>query len=86
MDGQTDLFIGNIVAAGTSITLTRANTVVFGELAWNPSDIAQASNRCHRIGTTKPVNCYYFTVEDSVDERIINTLVDKAKTFNKVLG
>lgn len=86
MDGETNLFIGNIIAAGTSITLTRASTVVFGELAWNPSDVAQASNRCHRIGTTKTVNCYYFTVQDSIDERIINTLVDKAKTFNKVLG
>lgn len=85
MGGATNLFIGNIVACGTSITLTKANTVVFAELAWNPSDVAQASNRCHRIGTTKTVNCYYFTVQDSVDERIVNTLVDKAKTFNKVL-
>ena len=82
---KTLLFLGNIVAAGIGVTLTRGNNVLFAELTWSPSEIDQAANRCHRIGTKGAVNCYYFTVQDSIDERVIDVVMRKVKTFNSVL-
>ncbi len=83
---ETLLFIGNIVAAGIGITLSRGNNILFAELSWNPSEVDQAAARCHRIGTKGSVNCYYFPVSGSIDERVIDNIMDKVRTFNKVIG
>lgn len=84
-NSKTNLFIGNIVAAGVGITLTRASTVVMAELDWSPANIDQAVSRCHRIGQKDTVNVYYFTVKDSIDNNMMNVIMDKVKTFEKVL-
>lgn len=83
--GETNLFIGNMAAAGVGITLTRASTVVLAELDWSPSVISQAVDRCHRIGQKDAVTVYYFVVNDSLEESIIETVMQKVEAFNKVL-
>lgn len=84
-EGHTNLFIGNMAAAGTGITLTKSHTVVLAELEWSPSIIAQAIDRLHRIGQKDCVDVYYFVVENSIDEHIINVVMDKVRNFSKVL-
>jgi len=84
-DGTTNLFIGQIIAAGTGITLTRSSTVVFAEMDWSPANVSQAVDRCHRIGTKHPVNIYYFSIPKSIDDRIINTVVEKTKVFDAMM-
>ncbi|GBP14151.1 hypothetical protein EVAR_69261_1 [Eumeta japonica] len=46
-------------ACNSGITLTAADLIIFAELTWNPSTLAQAESRAHRIGQTKPVTCRY---------------------------
>jgi hypothetical protein len=70
-DDSCRLFCGNIKAAGVGITLTASTIVVFVDLTWLPSDIAQAEDRCHRIGTTGTVNVYYLTDPDLITDCII---------------
>jgi SWI/SNF-related matrix-associated actin-dependent regulator 1 of chromatin subfamily A len=69
-DPNCCVFIGNIVAAGTSITLTESNNVLFVEKEWTPALNEQALARCHRIGQRHSVNVRSLVVKDSIDEKI----------------
>lgn len=84
-NGDTNCFIGQMQAAGLGLTLTRSSTCILAEEDWSPSDIVQAVNRLDRIGQKNQVNVYYFVVDGSIDERIIQVAMEKAATFSKVL-
>ncbi len=75
---EVRVFIGNIKAAGTAITLTASNQILFAELEWVPGHNNQASMRCSRIGQQKPVFVRFATLPDSVDEKITGVLRRKA--------
>eukprot|EP00878_Enallax_costatus_P041862 GHUV01048771.1.p1 GENE.GHUV01048771.1~~GHUV01048771.1.p1 ORF type:complete len:180 (+),score=71.42 GHUV01048771.1:271-810(+) len=75
----------NIKAAGVGLTLTRASTVVFAELAWTPSEVQQAEDRAHRIGQTNCVNVQLLLVKDSIDEIMWELLQNKLATTGQVL-
>lgn len=64
------VFIGQIVAAGTNITLTASHTVWIVEADTVPGNNAQAVMRCHRIGQTQPVTVTFFGLAGSYDERV----------------
>lgn len=83
-DPKCRVFIGNITAAGTGITLTSANEVVFLEQSWTPSDNAQAAMRCHRIGQTRPVRVRFISCAGSVDEDVSRTLIHKTRELAKI--
>lgn len=85
-NGKTKLFLGQIKAAGIGVTLTKASTVVFAELSFSPADISQCVDRCHRIGQVNAVMVYYFSVIDSLDEKIQDVLLRKSTDFKKVLA
>lgn len=83
-DPKCRVFIGNIVAAGTGITLTSAHEVAFMEADWVPANNAQAAMRCHRIGQTHPVRVRFFSCEGSVDEEVMHTLRRKTQELAKI--
>lgn len=78
------VFIGQIQAAGTGLTLTAAHTVVFAELDWVPGNVTQAEDRCHRIGQHDPVRVIHLVARESVDARMVRALVDKQSVIDKV--
>lgn len=78
------VFIGQIIAAGTGITLTAANEVVFLEADWVPANNAQAAMRCHRIGQTRPVRVRFFTAAGTVDEDVMKAVVNKTRMIAKI--
>ena len=84
-EGSARLFVGQITAAGTGITLTAARTVVFAELDWVPGNVIQAEDRCHRIGQQLPVRVIHLVAKDSVDARMVHALVEKQENFERVM-
>lgn len=85
-DPHTRVFNGQIIAAGTSITLTAAHTVVIVEPDWTPSNNYQAICRCHRIGQNQPVTAYYAVAAGTLDDRITNIIRRKAHDAKQFTG
>ncbi|KAL3709382.1 hypothetical protein TMatcc_003172 [Talaromyces marneffei ATCC 18224] len=73
---------------GEDITLTSAEVIVFMDFDWNPSIMAQAEARAHRIGQTKAVTvvklCTRGTVESQMLERLNNKLYLASKVVTDV--
>ena len=54
-----DIMLLSPKAGGVGITLTAANNVIHLTRWWNPAVEDQSTDRCYRIGQTRPVNVYY---------------------------
>lgn len=83
-DPQCRVFIGQVLSAGTAITLTSANQVGMVEWDWTPGNNAQAVMRCHRRGQKLPVFVRYFTLEDSVDQKIAKVYRRKSSELTQI--
>jgi len=85
-DPQIRLFIGQIQAAGTGLTLTASSNVVFVESSWVPGEIDQATDRCHRIGQKESVLVQFLVLADSLEEHQLRIVIDKKRTIKKIVG
>lgn len=79
-DPACRVFIGNVRAAGTGITLTAASDLDMFESDWSPAGNAQAIMRVHRISQTRNVMARFVTLANSIDE-VVNEVVER-KTRN----
>lgn len=84
-DPLTRIFIGQITAAGTSITLTAASDVLFVEASWVPAENVQAACRAHRIGQKDGVLARFLTLDGSLDMQIMNALAQKARAIAELI-
>lgn len=78
------VFIGNIHAAGTAITLTKSHHVTFVEQDWVPGNNAQAVMRCHRIGQDKPVSVRFIVLDGTLDAKIGFILKRKTEQLTQI--
>ena len=84
-DGSCRVFIGNIQAAGTNITLTSCHHMVFLEQSWVPGDNQQAVARCRRIGQKNSVFVRHAAIKDTVDQRVQSALASKSFDISQLL-
>jgi len=85
---QVRLAILSITAAGVGLTLTAASSVIFAELHWTPGVLAQAEDRCHRIGQTNAVNIMFCVCKDeeiSIDMTLWNMLGRKVNNLGRII-
>jgi len=80
------VFIGNIISAGAGITLTKGTVCIFNSLDWVPGNVMQAIYRCYRIGQDQKVFIYFNIFNNTVDERVWNTLFSKSDIIKEALG
>lgn len=78
----------SVTAAGVGLTLTAASSVIFTELHWTPGVLAQAEDRCHRIGQPNAVNIMYCACKDadlSVDMQLWKMLGRKVGNLGRII-
>lgn len=85
-DPNVRVFIGNIISAGSAITLTASDTTLFHDIDFVPSNHQQAEDRNFRIGQDKTVNVYYPIFAGTIEERIYEILQKKKEVISKVMG
>jgi SNF2 family DNA or RNA helicase len=75
----------SLKAAGTGITLHKADYVFLLDPWWNPAVEAQAVDRVHRIGQTNTVFVYRMVTAGTVEERIQALKAAKKDLFDRLV-
>jgi SWI/SNF-related matrix-associated actin-dependent regulator 1 of chromatin subfamily A len=86
---QTDkkyrLFFGNLIAAGTGITIAAAPVLLTIELDWVPGNHSQVEDRIHRIGQTRHTEMVYIVARNTIEERLCKIIQAKQAIISAVL-
>ena len=84
-DKKGRLFIGQITAAATGITLTAAHSLVFVEWGVTAASVRQASDRINRIGQEFKCQIYYLIAKNTIDEGPLRYLLKHDNDIASVL-
>jgi SNF2 family DNA or RNA helicase len=85
-DGGPPVMLVSLKAGGSGLNLTAADHVFLCDPWWNPAVEAQAADRTHRIGQTRPVFVYRLVAADTVEERILALQDSKRALMDAALG
>jgi len=84
-DGEDPVFLISLKAGGFGLNLTEADYCFLLDPWWNPATEAQAIDRTHRIGQTRPVMAYRMISRDTIEEKVAALARRKAALFNGVM-
>lgn len=84
--GEVPVFLISLKAGGSGLNLTTADTVIHYDPWWNPAAEAQASDRAHRIGQTKPVFIHKLICQCTIEERIVELQKTKSALIEGLLS
>ena len=79
------LFLVSLKAGGLGLNLTAAEYVFLLDPWWNPAVEAQAIDRAHRIGQTRPVFVYRLIARDTVEEKVLDLQSTKRALADAIL-
>jgi len=84
-DADCQLFLVSLKAGGLGLNLTAADYVFLLDPWWNPAAEAQAIDRTHRIGQTRPVFAYRLIARDTVEEKVLALQQTKRQLADAIL-
>ncbi|MES1244883.1 MAG: SNF2-related protein [Acidobacteriota bacterium] len=84
-DPSCTLFLISLKAGGLGLNLTAADYVYLLDPWWNPAVEAQAIDRAHRIGQTRPVFASRIVAKDTVEEKIVALQKSKRELADAIL-
>jgi hypothetical protein len=84
-DPDCKLFLISLKAGGLGLNLTAADYVYLLDPWWNPAVEAQAIDRTHRIGQTRPVFAYRLIARDTVEEKVLQLQEKKRALADAIL-
>ena len=79
------VFLLSLKAGGSGLNLTSASYVILYDPWWNPAAEAQAVDRAHRLGQTRPVMVYRLIASDTIEDKVRALQQRKARLFDAVL-
>jgi superfamily II DNA or RNA helicase len=85
-DDGAPLFLISLKAGGQGLNLTAADYAFILDPWWNPAVEAQAIDRTHRIGQTKPVFAYRLICKGTVEEKILELQRKKRRLAEMLVG
>jgi superfamily II DNA or RNA helicase len=85
-DTECRLFLISLKAGGVGLNLTAADYVFILDPWWNPAVEAQAVDRVHRIGQTRPVFAYRLIARGTVEEKILELQGNKKLLADAILS
>jgi len=85
-DANCKLFLVSLKAGGVGLNLTAAEYVFLLDPWWNPAVEAQAIDRSHRIGQTRPVFAYRLIARNTVEEKVLALQETKRELANAILS
>ncbi len=83
-EGNTPVMLISLKAGGVGLNLTAADTVIHYDPWWNPAAEAQATDRAHRMGQTKPVFVYKLVCQGTVEEKILKMQENKKQLLQGI--
>eukprot|EP00170_Pyropia_yezoensis_P002703 contig_11376_g2708 len=84
-DSRVFVMILTTRSGGVGLNLVGADTVVFYDSDWNPAMDAQAQDRVHRIGQTRPVRVIRLVSASTVEEKILQKASQKRSLESAVI-
>jgi len=84
-DPECPLFLISLKAGGLGLNLTAADYVYLLDPWWNPAVEAQAIDRAHRIGQTRPVFASRLVARDTVEEKILELQKSKRALADAII-
>ena len=79
------VLVASLRVGGVGLNLTAASVVFHFDRWWNPAVEAQAEDRAHRIGQTRPVQVFGYLTPDSIEQRIGEILAEKHALFADII-
>ena len=84
-EGDAVAFLISLKAGGFGLTLTEADYVYVLDPWWNPAAEAQAIDRAHRIGQSRPVTVYRLVSTGTIEEKVVALQERKRDLFQRVV-
>ncbi len=82
---ETNLLLATYGTAGLGYTLHRARNVILIERPWTPADVAQAEDRCHRLGMNGSLTIHWFQL-GLADKIVDSLLLEKLNHINTFIS
>lgn len=84
-NNNKSIFLISLKAGGTGLNLTGADVVIHYDPWWNPSVMAQATDRAHRFGQDKVVQVFNIVTKNSIEEKILALQNKKRNLIDSVI-
>jgi len=84
-DPTRRVMVASLRAGGTGLNLTAASVVFHFDRWWNPAVEAQAEDRAHRMGQTRPVQVFAYLTPASIEQWVAEILWEKRALFDDII-